>query len=166
MKKLLFSLASCIAISFATFANSCTTQSKETPALTQEEDVEPLRLEGVWFADGGYVLAIFDNGCFEWGYDYPMTYGTYTINGKNLVFKDLKGSDDCQPFNNTLVVDLEENTLENTESGEKYHKQEFMTEQEAKEAAEEGISAGYGYYTAKGFEEYKANVTKDIKEKL
>lgn len=131
---------------------------QDTPTIEYTGSATASWLKGIWSNNGGYVLMIYDNGTWEWGYDYMVCYGTYIMQNNEVVFTTLWTEDSTQKFDETLKIKKSSKKLES--SGETYEKSEgFMTDVEM----EEGYG-GYGCITEKDFKAQGKALLKEIEQ--
>ena len=61
---------------------------QDTPSEPYKGRLTPDDLAGVWAGNGGFVLFIFDNGTWEYGYDNAAQKGTYVMQNGSLKLDD------------------------------------------------------------------------------
>ena len=78
---------------------------QSTPTIEYTGEVDAEWLEGIWGADGGYVLMLFNNGVWEYGYDDAIAHGKYIMQNNEVkliptwVMEDLDAPDDILQIN-------------------------------------------------------------------
>ena len=129
---------------------------QDTPTIAYTGSATASWLEGVWYTDGGYVLMIYNNGTWEWGYDYPVCYGTYIMQNNEVAFSTVWSDDSSVTFNETLPINKSANKLGTYEKSGG-----FMTEEEEAEGY-----GGYGCITQTDFKAAGKALLKQIESEL
>lgn len=83
-------------------------QDSPTIAYTGKADVN--WIEGIW-SDGNYLLWIYNNGTYEWGYDYPTTHGKYIMQNNAIKFIPTWVDPGLYVFDETLEINMSTDML-------------------------------------------------------
>ena len=77
---------------------------QDTPTVAYTGDVTVNWIEGIWGAEGGYVLMIYNNGTWKQGYDYPTSHGTYIMQNNEIKFTPTWVDEGIDGFEETLQI--------------------------------------------------------------
>ena len=103
-------------------------------------------VEGVWV--DGYVLMLFNNGTFEWGYEFGTCHGKYIMQRNEIKFIPTWVEEGDYGFDEILPINVKANKLGD------YKRLNYLSPEEKAKAEEEEMIFDYGYITKAEFKKY------------
>ena len=114
-----------------------------TPTVAYTGSATADWVEGVW--GDGNVLMVYNNGTWEYGYDYATSIGTYIMQNNEILFTPVWHEEDLPPFEGILEIDMARKRLGD------FARKPFMSQEEKEEGLEEDMSFDYGAITKADF---------------
>lgn len=103
---------------------------QDSPTIAYTGKADANWIEGEW-SDENFILRVYNNGTFEWGYDYMTCHGKYIMQNNAIKFIPTWVEEDLDGFDETLEIKMSADML-----GE-YKRLSFLPENASWEEVEE-----------------------------